>query len=255
MQNKNYKISIIVATLNNEKTIGKNIESILLQTFNDYEVIVIDGSSRDKTIEIIKNHNSEKIKIYNQIGTGVYSAFNEGIKFAKNDIIVILNADDYFDNENSLNLISETFSKDKNLKLVMSNIKMVNEKDKIIRIYKNNSFYNFMFYFGMMPPHTGIFVKKEVYTNFGYFREDFKNAGDFEFLLRILAKNKIKFKKINNFLIKMKYGGRSNKNFKSFFINTIEIKKALKINNLFSSYFLIILRLIFKILQFRSINL
>ena len=255
MKNKNYKISIIVATFNNEKTIDKNIESILLQTFTDYEIIIIDGNSRDKTLEKIKKYNSKKINIYEQAGTGVYNAFNEGIQFAKNDIIVILNADDYFDNENSLKLISEIFSKDKNLKLVMSNIKIVNEKDKVIRIYKNNSFYNFMFYFGMMPPHTGIFVKKEVYTNFGYFREDFKNAGDFEFLLRILAKNKIKFKKINNFLIKMKYGGRSNKNFTSFFVNTIEIKKALKINNFFSSYFLIILRFIFKILQFRSINL
>ena len=161
MQNKNYKISIIVATFNNEKTIDKNIESILLQTFTDYEIIIIDGNSRDKTLEKIKKYNSKKINIYEQAGTGVYNAFNEGIQFAKNDIMIILNADDYFDNENSLKLISEIFSKDKNLKLVMSNIKIVNEKDKVIRIYKNNSFFNFMFfYFGMMPPHTGGIIPK-----------------------------------------------------------------------------------------------
>ena len=74
----------------------------------------------------------------------------------------------------------------------MSNIKIVNEKDKVIRIYKNNSFFNLMFYFGYDATsyrHFS-FVKKDVYTNFGYFREDFKNAGDFEFLLRVLAKTK-----------------------------------------------------------------
>ena len=60
MQNKNYKISIIVATFNNEKTIDKNIESILLQTFTDYEIIIIDGNSRDKTLEKIKKYNSKK---------------------------------------------------------------------------------------------------------------------------------------------------------------------------------------------------
>ena len=64
MQNKNYKISIIVATFNNEKTIDKNIESILLQTFTDYEIIIIDGNSRDKTLEKIKKYNSKKINIY-----------------------------------------------------------------------------------------------------------------------------------------------------------------------------------------------
>ena len=108
-----------------------------------------------------------------------------------------------------------------------------------------------MFYFGLMPPHPGIFVKKKVYNQFGYFNESFKNAGDFEFLLRVLLKGKIKYKKINQYLVTMSYGGKSNKNLNSFFINTKEIKKALKINNYFSSYFFIMMRFIIKLFQFK----
>ena len=110
-----------------------------------------------------------------------------------------------------------------------------------------------MFYFGLMPPHPGIFVKRKIYLEHGSYREDFQNAGDFEFLLRILLKKNVKYKKIDDHLISMLQGGKSNKNLKSYFINTIEIKKALNLNNLFSSYILISLRFLIKLFQFRKI--
>ena len=80
MLNKTLKFSIIIATLNNEETIEKNLDSIKKQKFIDYEIIVIDGGSTDKTLELIKNYNFEKILIKTQEGRGVYNAFNEGIK-------------------------------------------------------------------------------------------------------------------------------------------------------------------------------
>ena len=249
------KFSIIIATLNNEDTILRNLQSIKNQNYKDYEIIIIDGGSNDKTIDRVKKIEFENLNIKSQNGTGVYNAFNEGIISAIGEIIVILNADDFFEEKNALEKISNEFDQDENLSLLMSNIKIINKKKQTLRIYKNNFFKNFMFYFGMMPPHPGIFVKKKVYENFGLFNEDFKNAGDFEFLLRVIGKNKIRYKKIDNFLVNMSHGGKSNKNFKSYFINTIEIKRALKINNYFSSYLLIIIRLFIKLFQYRRINL
>ena len=82
------------------------------------------------------------------------------------------------------------------------------------------------------------------------FNEHFENAGDFEFLVRIILKLKIDFKIIKKCFIQMSYGGKSNKNLKSFFTNTVEIKKALEMNNVRTSYFLIIIRFIIKIFQF-----
>jgi len=249
------KFSIIIATLNNEETIERNLKSIINQNFNDYEIIIIDGDSKDKTIDIIKNFKFKNLNIKTQKGKGVYNAFNEGILNSNGEIILILNADDFFESNEALKKISSEFNLDNNLNLLMTNIKIINKKNQILRIYRNNYFKSFMFYFGLMPPHPGIFVKKKVYENFGYFREEFKNAGDFEFLLRVIGKNKIKYKKINDFLVCMSHGGKSNKNLKSYLVNTFEIKKALKINNFFSSYILITLRFFIKLFQFKRINL
>lgn len=249
------KFSIIIATLNNQNTIEINLKSIEKQSYRDYELIVVDGNSKDRTLEIIKNYNFENIKIKSQLGNGVYNAFNEGIKISLGEIIIILNADDFFHDENALKKINDEFEKDKNLKLLMTNIKIINDKNEIVRIYKNNFFEKYLFYFGYMPPHPGIFIKKEIYNNYGYYKENFKNAGDFEFLLRVIGKKNINYKKINEFLVSMKYGGKSNKNLKSYLINTIEIKKALKMNNYFASYFLIIIRLLIKLFQFKKIKL
>lgn len=245
------KFSIIIATLNNEKTIERNLKTIEFQTYKNYEVIVIDGGSTDRTLKIIDDFKLNNIKIKSQIGKGVYNAFNEGINSSYGDIIIILNADDFFEKKEALQKISNEFYLKNNLDLLMTNVKIINKKNKIVRIYKNNYFRKFMFYLGHMPPHPGIFIKKEIYVKYGLFNENFDNAGDFELLLRFLLKNKITFKKIDDYFVSMTYGGKSNKNLFSFIKNTTEIKMALKLNKCFASYFLIVLRFIIKLFQFR----
>ena len=99
------KFSIIIATLNNEETIERNIQSIINQNYNDYEIIIIDGTSKDKTIDLIKKFGLKNLKIKFQKAKGVYNAFNE--EFISSDIIIILNADDYFGQIMFLKNISE----------------------------------------------------------------------------------------------------------------------------------------------------
>ena len=244
------KFSIITATLNSQGTINKTLDSIVSQNFDDYEVIFVDGHSTDKTINLINNSNIKNKTIINQNGKGVYDAFNEGIKCANGEIILILSSDDYFKEVNSLFEINNLFVKYSNIPLFISNVEMINKNDNIIRNYKSNNFKKFMFYFGHMPPHPGVFIKKEIYEKYGLFNEHFENAGDFEFLVRLILKQKINFKIIKKCFIQMSYGGKSNKNLKSFLKNTIEIKKALNMNNIQTSYFLVIIRFIIKVFQF-----
>lgn len=244
------RFSIIIATLNNEKTIEKNILSLKCQKFKDYEVIFVDGGSKDSTIKKINYHNLKNVKIINQINQGIYNAFNLGIDNSKGEIIIFLNADDFFSNENALNLINQTFLNNTKHQVILSNVKIINKEQKVIRNYKCDLFKNFMFYFGLMPPHPGIFIKREVYLKYGKFNEKFNTAGDFEFILRIFLKHSVIYKKIDNYLVTMLSGGKSNKNIKSFIINTVEIKKALKINKLFSSYIFISFRFLIKLFQF-----
>jgi glycosyltransferase involved in cell wall biosynthesis len=244
------KFSIIIATLNNEQTIEKTILSLKVQKFKDFEIIFVDGGSKDRTLKIIADHHLKNIRVINQVHRGVYNAFNLGVDASKGEIIVFLNADDFFSNENVLNLINQTFLDNSKYQVVISNVKIINKEKKVIRNYKCNFFKNFMFYFGLMPPHPGIFIKREIYSKYGKFVEKFNTAGDFEFILRIFVKHKVIYKKIDYYLVSMLSGGKSNKNIKSFILNTIEIKKALKINKLFSSYILISFRFVIKLFQF-----
>ena len=128
-------------------------------------------------------------------------------------------------------------------------LKLLTKKKKFFRIYNCTNFKRFMFLFGMMPPHPGIFIKKKIYEKYGLYNEKFKNAGDFEFLCRVLYKKKNEFLRIDKNLVTMTSGGKSNTGVKSILLNSSEISQSLKINKIFSNYFFILLRLPFKILQ------
>ena len=82
-----YKISIITVTKNSEKHLKKNIRSVLNQSYKNYEHIIVDGNSSDKTIKIIKSYKNKIKLIKNHNDKGLYHAMNVGIKNASGDII------------------------------------------------------------------------------------------------------------------------------------------------------------------------
>ena len=79
--------------------------------------------------------------------------------------------------------------------------------------------------YGFMPPHTGSFYRKEIFQKFGYYK-DFQIAGDFEHLLRIIYKKKIGFEILNMITTRMRSGGLSSKNLKSYIIINKELIKS-----------------------------
>ena len=84
---------------------------------------------------------------------------------------------------------------------------------------------------GDMPPHPASFIKKKVYNKYGLYNTKFKIASDFDFFLRIFKKHKVKFKILENQIVRMRTGGASDKNIKSYIITTKEILKSIKNNN------------------------
>lgn len=106
------KISIITVTYNSAKTLKETLESVLKQTYTNYEHIIVDGLSKDNTIEIVKEYEEKyngKLKYISEKDTGLYDAMNKGIKMATGDIIGILNSDDIYAHENVLQEIAEKF--------------------------------------------------------------------------------------------------------------------------------------------------
>ena len=108
MPKKNPKITVITVVKNSEKYLEKNIKSLMNQSYKNYEHIIIDGSSTDKSMEIAAKYKDNIHKIISEEDNGLYDAMNKGIKNANGDIIGILNSDDYY-NEGALEIVKNYF--------------------------------------------------------------------------------------------------------------------------------------------------
>tara|TARA_B100001059_G_C17806037_1_gene569199 strand:+ start:373 stop:1104 length:732 start_codon:yes stop_codon:yes gene_type:complete len=206
------KISIITITYNSESTILDTLKSIKSQKFSNYNHIIIDGNSTDKTLDICKKF-SPKAKIISENDKGVYDAFNKGLRYAKGDIVGFLNSDDVFYDKNVLQAIFDAF--DNKTDAVFGNLDYVGRGGRIIRKWRSRPFKKGSFQKGWMPPHPTFYCKRKVYDELGFYDDSFKIAGDFELMLRFFEKNNIRTKLIYKTLIKMREGGLSNSGLRS----------------------------------------
>ena len=224
------KISIITPTFNSQKTIEENINSVLIQTYDNWEHIVIDNLSSDKTLSIIKKFNNHKIKIISEKDKGIFDAINKGILNSTGEIISILHSDDFFFNKDALTNVVNNFLNPE-INVVYGNLLYVKKSntDKILRYWQSNNFQKGLFYRGWSPPHPSFFVKKKIYEKFGNYKIEFGNSSDFELMFRLLEKNQVSSKYIDKVLVTMRYGGASNKNLLNIFKQNLTILKILGI--------------------------
>ncbi|MEM5831420.1 MAG: glycosyltransferase family 2 protein, partial [Candidatus Aenigmatarchaeota archaeon] len=103
------KISIITPSFNSEKTIEETIKSVLSQTYNDIEYLIIDGGSRDRTLEIVDKYKDKISKIVSEPDKGIYDGMNKGIKLATGEIVGILNSDDLYFDESVIENVMKAF--------------------------------------------------------------------------------------------------------------------------------------------------
>ena len=244
------KISVITVCLNSEQTIEKTIKSVLSQKYLNYEYIVIDGGSSDSTLKIIKKYQKFLKTVVSIKDKGIFDAINKGIELAEGDIISIIHSDDIYYNNEVFDNVLFHFKSNLNLDcLIGTTIINKYNSNKIIRKYNPKIFKNWMLYFGFSPPHPSSFIKKKIYDDFGMYKIDYKIAGDFEFFLRIILKNKISFKILDKNFVIMKSGGKSSKSFISNIISTKEILKSFRENEIYTNLFLVLLRFPLKLIQ------
>jgi glycosyltransferase involved in cell wall biosynthesis len=244
------KISIITPTYNSASTLARTIDSVLMQNYPDLEYIIIDAVSTDNTKEIVAGYAGKlNIKFISEPDNGIYDAMNKGVKLATGDIIGILNSDDFYDNSDVLNNISEVFKAEK-IDAVYGDIKYFGTNvDKVTRYWQAGEYTETKFNNGWMIPHPALFVRKTVYDKCGLFNTDLKLAADYEFILRLLKIYKIKIEYISETFVRMYNGGASGGNLKQRMKGWQEDKKAWKINNLKIPRLFITRRLIFKLNQ------
>tara|TARA_X000000368_G_scaffold49457_1_gene35266 strand:- start:7418 stop:8164 length:747 start_codon:yes stop_codon:yes gene_type:complete len=224
------KISIITISFNAKATIEKTLKSVANQSYNNIEHIIVDGGSKDNTIDIC-NSFSHITKTISEPDKGIYDAFNKGLNIATGDIIGFLNADDIFYNKNSIQDIVDAFNQNR-VDIVYGNLEYINGKGRVIRNWISKSYKKGLIKQAWMPAHPTFYCKKDIYKNLGGYNDSFKIAGDFELCLRFLEINNIPSFYLDKKLVKMLTGGISNSGLKSKWVIYKEEIKAFKINNI-----------------------
>lgn len=207
-------LSVIIATFNSEKTLRRTLDSLLGQQFVNFECLVIDGNSNDKTIRIVEDYESKftakdiAFKYISEPDNGIYDAWNKGLKMAKGEWISFLGSDDiYLANALiSYQGVIDTFSEDNMPHLLYSDVDYVKGDVKIMTINGVWSWKKFQRF--MCIAHVGSFHNRKYFNEFGNFDATYKICGDYELLLR--AKEKLKTFKIEKTTVHMEAGGVSN---------------------------------------------
>lgn len=204
------KVSVITIVYNNKSSISTCIESVLSQSYDNIEHIIVDGNSTDGTQTVVEKYGDKIAKFVSEKDNGLYNALNKGIKMATGDIIGILHSDDLYFDKNTVSDVVEHF-KTTQADLVYGSGLYV-EKNNIKntkRIYPGKPFRKRYLNFGWIPLHTTIYVKKEVFENYGLYDESYRIASDYEISLRWFFEDKIKKSFLDKYLVKMRLGGKS----------------------------------------------
>ena len=247
------KITIVTATYNSEKTVRDTFKSVLLQNYTNYEYIIIDGGSKDGTVDIIREYEplfGGRMKWISESDNGIYDAMNKGIRMATGDVVGLLNSDDFYTSCNILSRVASAF-KDNNVDAVYGDIHFVHDRDlkKCVRYYSSKPFHRWWMRFGLMPAHPSFYCKRSVYEKYGAFDLTYKVAADFECLLKLIFIHRIKTKYLPMDFVTMRTGGASTSGLASHKRIMHDHQQTNKKNGVYSNVLFELLRYGYKICE------
>jgi glycosyltransferase len=244
------KITIITVSFNAANTIQDALSSVAAQTYPQIEHIVVDGGSTDGTMQRVDQYPHVARKI-SEMDDGIYHAMNKGLALATGEIIGILNADDQYADQHVIQKVMEVFE-NPDVEAVYGNLVFVDPVDtfRIVRRWHSSPHQPQDFYYGWMPPHPTFFVRKSIYEKYGHFDTRLKSAADYELMLRLLLKHRIRSQHIPHTLIHMRNGGKSTASLRNRLIANKEDREAWKMNELKPHFFTLILKPLRKLNQF-----
>lgn len=203
-------ISVITVVLNGEKHLEQTILSVLNQTYNNIEYIIIDGGSTDKTLDILKKYEDRIDYWVSEPDKGISDAFNKGLKLASGDIIAVLNSDDYYAHNNAIHHVVEIFVSKPDIKMIYGKVRCVEQETGKTLVMYGEPFSLKKMRKGIITPHPALFAKREVYETVGPFSLDYKVCMDYDFFLRATHLYEPYF--IDEVLTIMRWGGFSTRN-------------------------------------------
>lgn len=215
------KVTIIIATYNSGKTLERTINSIINQTYQFKELIIIDGGSKDSTVELLKIYKSSIDYYISELDDGIYDAWNKGVQVAKGEWICFIGSDDYFLDKDCLGKLVEytNLVNNENTKLIYCDLHLFKNNIFSEKIGKPWNITKKNLKITMTMPHVGLLHHCTLFQEFGLFNIKYKIAGDYDFMLRVTKKYNAYY--IENFaVIGMSIGGVSTQ--KDMYFNLIK---------------------------------
>lgn len=201
------KISIITVCKNSENTIKETILSVVNQSYDNIEYIIIDGCSEDNTLTEIYKFKDNIALIQSESDDGIYDAMNKGIDLATGDYLFFLNADDRFLHnkviEHAVNSFSSLLPE-----IVYGDMLYLDSNSGSVTFKRQNKF-NKIYVYKNMPCQPTVFYKKNVFDKYGKFRTDYKIVSDFEWMVNAIIKKNVSLQYIGVILTLFSSGGIS----------------------------------------------
>lgn len=244
------RVSIITAVYNGGQSIASTLKSVAQQDYDSIEHIVVDGASTDNTLDAVRANDERVALLISEPDTGVYDAFNKGLRHATGDVVAFLNAGDTYVSPHVVSKVLGEFSIE-GTQAVFADVLIVDAEDgtRIVRRYSSKRFTPRGMAFGLMPAHPTLFLLREIYQLVGNYDTRFRIAGDFELCLRAFTIGSVHYRYIPEALVRMPRGGLSNSGWRSKWAITREMKSACELNGVRTNFAKLCLRFPLKMLE------
>lgn len=178
------KISIITITYNNLSSLRRTVESVTKQRFADWELIVIDGGSTDGTIEYLEDLSVSNLYYVSESDNGVYDAQNKGIRMARGEYCLFLNAGDVLYDERVLELM---FADNSNADIIYGNEIVVDADGKRVEYCKGVENPTFLDLYMSCMKHQATFIRRNLFEKYGMYDDGLCIVADWEWFFRVIA--------------------------------------------------------------------
>jgi glycosyltransferase len=222
------KVSIITSCFNRVSTIEGAIKSVLKQDYPEIEYIIVDGASKDGTLDIIKKyneftHNNHFVKTNSRFSFryisepdhGMYEGINKGLRMATGDVIGLVHSDDFLYGEHTIRDLVDEFERT-GADFVYGDGLYVNSLNtqKVIRNWIGGAYRLWKVKHGWLPLHPTCYIKRSVMEKRGFYNETYKIAADSDLLFRYLLVGDLSVAYLHEYIVRMRMGGLSTDNAK-----------------------------------------
>lgn len=208
------------------------MNSVTSQSYENIEHLVIDGASKDRTLEVVKELSNSRTRIYSEPDKGIYDAMNKGFSRADGDVIGFLNSDDLFADSDVLAHVAEAFKRPE-VDVCFGDLVYVTEDNlKVVRYWKSQPYIPGAFARGWAPAHPTFYVRRRALERLGNFDLSYRLGADVEFMMRYLERGQLHSAYIPRVLVRMRIGGATNQSFKNIVRQNREVLHGLRKNGI-----------------------